>query len=179
MYRYLILALALTGCALPPSTFTRPADLYNPPAEYAYYYDALWADLFWRCTTPEGEGVRVEGYAVSSLRNNMAFFNFEVRLFALDAKGNILADRWTYGNTTGAVRLEPVSFAISVPAAGEEVRYDLYYRFESMDGGGQARGGHRRQQVRLVVFGAGMEVFGTIEDVCGERWRRKDMPLRS
>ena len=76
-----------------------------------------------------------------------------------------------------AVRLVPVSFAISVPAAGEEVRYELYYRFETTDG--RARGGHRRQQVRLVVFGAGMEVFGTIEDVCGERWRREDMPLRS
>ncbi len=179
MYRYLILALALTGCALPPSTFTRPADVYKPRAEFANYYDALYADFFWRCVTPEDGGVRVEGYAVTSLRSSMAFFNFEVRLFARDAKGDILADRWTYGDTIGAVRLVPVSFAISVPAAGEEVRYELYYRFETMDGGGQARGGHRRQQVRLVVFGAGMEVFGTIEDVCGERWRREDMPLRS
>ncbi len=179
MYRYVICALVLAGCASPPSTFRQPADVYNPPAEYAYYYDALYADFYRRCVTPERAGVRVEGYAVSSLRNNMAFFNFEVRLFALDAKGNILADRWTYGDTIGAVRLVPVSFAIAVPAAGAEVRYELYYRFETMDGGGQARRGHGGQQARLVVFGAGMEYFGTIQDVCGNRYRRKDMPHRS
>jgi hypothetical protein len=123
--------------------------------------------------------VRVEGYAVSSLRNNMAFFNFEVRLFALDAKGDVLADRWTYGDTIGAVRLVPVSFAISVPAAGDEIRYELHYRFESTDGSGAALRGHGGQQVRLVVFGAGVEYFGTIQDVCGDRWRRKDMPHQS
>ncbi|MFQ5803822.1 MAG: hypothetical protein ACE5JQ_13075 [Candidatus Methylomirabilales bacterium] len=179
MYRYVICALVLAGCALPQSTFSQPADLYNPPAKYANYYDALYADFFWRCVSPERGGVRVEGYAVSSLRNNMAFFNFEVRLFARDAKGDVLADRWTYGDTLGAVRLEPVSFAVSVQAAGEEVRYELYYRFETMDGGGQARGGGRGQQVQPVVFGAGMEYFGTIQDVCGDRWRRKDVPHQS
>jgi len=179
MYRYVICALLMAGCTLPPSTFRQPADVYNPPAEYAYYYDALYADFFWRCVTPERGGVRVEGYAISSLRNNMAFFNFEVRLFALDAKGNILADRWTYGDTIGAVRLVPVSFAIAVPAAGAEVRYELYYQFESNDGSGAALRGHGGQQVQLVGPGPGMLYFGTIEDVCGDRWRRKDMPHRS
>ena len=60
MYRYLILALALgvTACG-PKSTFRQPVDIYNPPAEYAYYYDALYADFFWRCVTPErGGGTR-------------------------------------------------------------------------------------------------------------------------
>jgi hypothetical protein len=179
MYRYVICALVLGGCALPLSTFRQPADVYNPPAEYAYYYDALYADFFWRCVTPERGGVRVEGYAVSSLRNNMAFFNFEVHLFALGAKGGVLAERWTYGDTIGAVRLVPVSFAIAVPTAGAEVRYELYYRFESTDGSGAALRGHGGQPVQLVVFGAGVEYFGTIEDVCGDRWRRKDMPHQS
>jgi hypothetical protein len=90
MHRFLIFALVLAGCASPPSTFTRPIDLYNPPAEYTYYYDALYADLFWRCVTPERGGVNIEGYAVTSLRSNMAIFNFEVRLTARDAKGNPL-----------------------------------------------------------------------------------------
>jgi hypothetical protein len=30
MYRYLIVALVLTGCASSGSTFTRPADVFNP-----------------------------------------------------------------------------------------------------------------------------------------------------
>ena len=67
----LIMALALAGCAATPRTFTRPANLYDP-AGYPFYYDALWADFFWRCPTPPEEGgVQVEGYAVSSMRSNM------------------------------------------------------------------------------------------------------------
>ncbi len=56
MHRFLILALILAGCASPPSTFRQPVDIYNPPAEYAYYYDALYADFFWRCVTPRARG---------------------------------------------------------------------------------------------------------------------------
>ena len=185
MYRYLILALALTGCALPPSTFTRPADLYNPPEEYAYYYDALYADFFWRCVTPERGGVRVEGYAVSSLRNNIAILDFEVRLFALDAKGNILGDRWTYGDRLSPSNLDPVPFAITVPAAADVVRYDLYYYFEVPEwhgnngGDGGAQGRPRIQRVRVVLASMGLDYFGTIEDVCGGRWQRKLLPPAS
>jgi hypothetical protein len=145
MHRFLIFALVLAGCASPPSTFTRPIDLYNPPAEYTYYYDALYADLFWRCVTPERGGVNIEGYAVTSLRSNMAIFNFEVRLTARDAKGNVLAQRWTYGDRLSPSNLDPVPFAIAVPAADGVSRYDLYYYFMS-DGngnGGSARGPHR------------------------------------
>ena len=35
MYRYLILALVLAGCAVPTSNFTRPAELYHP-GEYPW-----------------------------------------------------------------------------------------------------------------------------------------------
>ncbi|MEE9534425.1 MAG: hypothetical protein V3W06_08390 [Acidimicrobiia bacterium] len=175
------IALALTGCAVPSSTFTRPADLYNPPAEYPFYYDALWADLFWRCTTPEGGGVRVEGYAVSSTRSNTAVSNFEVQLLARDAEGNIVADRWTYGALLHASNVEPVPFAIAVPAAGGAVGYDLRYRFQAPDGGdmiGGAGPGHRRQEPRMVLAD-GLEIFGTIEDVCDAQYRRKSIPPQS
>jgi len=36
MYRYLILALVLAGCAMPTSNFTRPAELYHP-GEYPWF----------------------------------------------------------------------------------------------------------------------------------------------
>ncbi len=173
------IALALTGCAVPSGTFTRPADLYNPPAEYPFYYDALWADLFWRCTTPEGGGVRVEGYAVSSMRSNVDVSDFEVQLLARDAKGNIVADSWTYGDRLHASNVEPVPFAIAVPAAGDAVGHDLRYRFQTAENGNGNGGGtgHRRQEPRVVLVG--LEIFGTIEDVCDARYRRKDIPPQS
>lgn len=175
MYRYVILALALTGCALPPSTFTRPADLYHP-GDYHLSYDALYANLFWRCVTPGGGGLRVEGYAVTSMRSSMAILDFEVRLSARDAKGDMLAERWTYGDRINASNIEPIPFAISLPKAGEGARYDLFYQFVVPDGAGQARGGHRGQRVRLVGAGAGFDFFGTIHDVCGGQWRKKAAP---
>jgi hypothetical protein len=162
MYRYLILALVIAGCASPPSTFTRPADVYKPGAEYAYAYDALYAELFWRCVTPE-DRTTVRGYAVSSLRNAVGLVNFEVRLTARAAKGEKLAEGWSYGDRLNAAQSEPVPFAVSVPATGEGVRYDLYYQF--VVPGESGRGGH-----------SGMNDFGTIEDACGPRYRRKQVP---
>ena len=162
MHRLMILTLVIAGCASPPSTFTRPADVYKPPAEYANYYDALYADFFWRCVTPE-DRTTVRGYAVSSLRNAVGLVNFEVRLTARAAKGEKLAEGWTYGDRLNAAQSEPVPFAVSVPAAGEGVRYDLYYQF--VVPGESGRGGD-----------SGMNYFGTIEDACGPRYRRKQVP---
>ncbi len=163
MHRLMILALVIAGCASPPSTFRQPVDIYNPPAEYAYYYDALYADFFWHCVTPEDRTVRVGGYAVSSLRNAVGLVNFEVRLTARGAKGEKLAEGWTYGDRLNAAQSEPVPFAVSVPAADDMSRYDLYYQFVVPGEGG--RGGH-----------SGMNYFGTIEDACGPRYRRKQVP---
>ncbi len=177
MHRFLILALILAGCASPPSTFRQPVDIYNPPAEYAYSYDALYAELFWRCVTPEQGGLRIEGYAVTSLRNNMAILNLQVRLFARAAKGEVLAEGWSYGDRLSPSNLEPVPFAIAVPAAGDVARYDLYYSFVVPDGngGGSAQAPSRVQRVRITLA-AGLDYFGTIEDVCSVRWQRKVLP---
>jgi hypothetical protein len=162
MHRLMILALVIAGCASPPSTFTRPADIYNPSAEYAYAYDALYAELFWHCVTPEDRTI-VGGYAVSSLRNMVGLVNFEVRLTARAAKGEKLAEGWTYGDRLNATQSEPVPFAVSVPAGGEGVRYDLYYQF--VVPGESGRGGH-----------SGMNYFGMIEDACSAQWQRKVVP---
>ncbi len=179
MYRLMIVALVIAGCASAPSSFKQPADLYNPPAEYANYYDALYADFFWRCVTPEDRMLRVRGYAVSSLRNAVGLVNFEVRLTARAVKGEKLAEGWTYGDRLNAAQSEPVPFAVSVPAADDVSRYDLYYYFVVPDGngngGGSAQAPPRVQRVRIKLA-AGLDYFGTIEDVCGVRWQRKVLP---
>lgn len=161
MIRCLILglAVALTACGT-SSTFQRPANVTNPVA-YNYYYDALYADVFYRCTTPEAGGLGVDGYAISSASSGNAIENFQVRLFAKDAKGTTVADRWTYGDRLVADLQTPVPFRISVPAAGEGIRYDLYYNFDV-----------REERMRNPHF-------GTIEDVCGGRHRRKEVPPAS
>jgi len=170
MYRCLILVLILAGCA--PSPFTPPADIYHP-AEYPFYFDAVQADLFWRCTTPEGGGVRIEGYALSNLRSSTPIYDFQVRLFARDAQGKILADRWTYGDLSSAKRYEPIPFAISVPATGEGVHHDLFYWFQYPGGGnGGGRGAPRGPGIVLAQAGL-LPVSWTIQDVCDDRWRQK------
>ena len=158
----LIMALTLAGCAATSRTFTRPANLYDPP-EYPFYYDALWADFFWRCPTPEEDGVRVEGYAVSSTRSNMGILRFEVVLRARDAKGNIVVERWTYGDPLDADNITPIAFALAVPKAADAVGYDLFYWFQSRDGNGNGNGtSHRRSEPRVVRV-QGFGVFGTID----------------
>ena len=171
MYRCVMLILILAGCALPPSPFTPPADIYHP-AEYPFYFDAVQADLFWRCTTPEGGGVRIEGYALSSLRSSTPIYNFQVRLFARDAQGGILADRWTYGDLTIASRYEPIPFAISVPGTGEGVHYDLFYWFQYPGAGNGGRGAQRDPGIVLVQASL-LPVSWMIQDVCDDRWRQR------
>ena len=180
MRHFVTLALLLAGCASPAKTFKRPLDLYNPQADYVYSYDALYAELFWRCADHERGGVHVDGYAVTSLRNNMAIVNFQVRLFARDAKGNILAQGWAYGDDQSPSNLDPVPFAIAVPAADGTVRYDLYYNFEvaGEDGGDLTQVVPRVQKVRMVPA-AGFLYFGTVEDVCGVPWQREVVPPAS
>jgi hypothetical protein len=180
MYRCAILVLVLAGCATQqspfqqsPFTFTQPADIYRP-AEYPYYFDAVQADLFWRCATPEGGGVRVEGYALSDLRSNLPIYDFQVQLFARDAKGEILADRWTRGDRTIAARYEPIPFAISVPATGEGVHYDLFYWFQYPGGGGGDGGRGALRGPGIVHAQASLlPVSWTIQDVCDDKWRQR------
>lgn len=162
MYRYLVLILAviLGGCASSQEVGTRQSDIYNP-VNYPSHYDALAADLFWRCKTPDVGGVSVEGYAVASTRENLPIRDFEVTLYARDAKKTELAKRWTYGDRLSPSQFQPVPFTISVPAVAGTVRYDIYYAFEIPS---QVPG--QRTERR----------FGTVEDVCSERWRRKTEP---
>jgi hypothetical protein len=174
----LILIVGLTGCAAAPSTFTRPRDLYNPQ-EYPFYYDALWADLFWRCAPPAGGGVGVQGYAIASTRTNMAIFLFEVGLEARDGKGNILFERWSYGDPFDADNITPIAFALDVPKAAEAVGYNLRYRFQSADGGGDGDGTSQRRQAPRVVLVQGFAVFGTVVDVCSDQYRRQTTPSAS
>ena len=178
MYRSVIfiMALVLTGFAVSASTFVRPPDLYNPPMDYPFRYEALYTENFWRCNTPEGGGVRVEGYAVSSTQSSVSFWEFEVRLIARDATGKILADQWSYGNPIDADNITPVAFALSVPTAGEGIRYDLYYRLLVHDGGGAARGGHPGHAVVRLVRSEGLYDSGTIHDVCSDQYLRKAVP---
>jgi hypothetical protein len=128
--------------------------------EYPSYYDALSADLFWRCMTPEVGGVMVVGYAVASTRENLPIHNFAVTLYARDAKGNELARRWTRGDRVSASQIQPVPFTISVPAAEGVAGHDLFYALQV------PVGGRRRSERRS----------GRVEDVCGDRWQRKATP---
>jgi hypothetical protein len=181
MRRYLMvtMALVLAGWPAPARTFQRPLDLYNPPAEFTHYHNAQHADLFWRCGDDERGDKHVEGYAVTSMRNNMAIINFQVRLFARDAKGNTLAEDWAYGHRRSPSNLEPVPFAISVRAVDKVARYDLHYSFMLPGGDGGASLGNPGVQTARLRLASRAPWFGTVEDVCGARWLRRSAPAQS
>ncbi|MFQ5961803.1 MAG: hypothetical protein ACE5MG_10425 [Candidatus Methylomirabilales bacterium] len=153
MKRTLILALVLTTWSLTPSAFAQAADVYDP-ANYPFYYNALYADLFWRCKTPDVGGVGIEGYAMASRGETIR--QFEVRLIARDAKGKKLADRSAYGESIHTRQFKPVPFQIAVPPGGEKIRHDLLYSFEVPNEAPDSQ--HQ---------------FRSVENACGEKWRRK------
>jgi hypothetical protein len=162
MYRYLIialaLALALTACG-PKSTFKQPANLLSPsPAEYPFHYGSPYIDMFWHCMSPEGGGISIAGYVMTSTNQNLPPQNFSVILKAFNAKGQKLTERFTYGDNLSPGQFQPVPLGVSLPAVSGVARYDLYYSFVVVDG---------REK---------LQQFGTVNDVCGGRYRRKEVP---
>jgi hypothetical protein len=153
MYRVLLLALLLAGCG---GTFQRPANLYNPSMErFPFHYGTPYVDLFWRCMTPEaGGGISVDGYTATSTNQGEPPQNFGVTLKAFDADGQKLTERFAWGDDLAPGAYDPVPFEVAIPAVSGVARYDLYYSFYVVDG---------RQRLAQ---------FGTVEDVCGARWRR-------
>ena len=160
MYRSLIfsLALFLTACG-PKSTFKRPADIYNPnPTAYPFHYGSPYVDIYWRCTTPEAGGLSVGGYTATSDNQNLPPQNFSVILKAFNAKGEKLTQRFVYGDSLNPDQFDPVPFEVSLPAVAGAAKYDLYYDFFVRDGRDK------------------LQQFGTVNDVCGGRYRRKEVP---
>ena len=162
MSRFLILALALALTACAKSTFQRPGDLFNPSAEaYPFHYGSPYIDMFYRCTTPEVGGVSINGYTATSMNQNLPPQNFSVILKAFNAKGQKLTERFAYGDDLAPDQFDPVPFEVSLQAVEGVARYDLYYSFVVRD---------ERMKTQQ---------FGTVQDVCGNRWRRKEMPPAS
>ena len=164
MYRTLIaaLTLALTACGA-KSTFQRPGDIFNPSATaYPFHYGSPYIDMFYRCTTPAGGGISIDGYTVTSPNQNLPPQNFQVTLSAWDAEGHKLTQHFTYGDDLAPDQFDPVPFEISLPAVAGAVEYDLYYDFYVAD-----RGSGK------------LEEFGTVKNVCGGEYRRKAEPAGS
>lgn len=154
MYRVLILALLLAGCG---ATFQQPANLYNPSMErFPFVYSTPYVDLFWRCVTPEaGGGISVDGYTATSTNQQLPPQNFGITLKAFDADGQKLTERFSWGDDLAPDAFNPVPFEVAIPPVSGVARYDLYYSFYVTDG---------REKLTQ---------FGTVEDACGARWRRK------
>ncbi|MFQ5947028.1 MAG: hypothetical protein ACE5NC_12415 [Anaerolineae bacterium] len=157
MWRYVILIMALVaaGCAS-GGDFKRPANLYNPSLErFPFHYGTPYIDMFWRCTTPEAGGVGVDGYTATSTNQDEPPQNFGLTLQAFNADGQKLTERFAWGWDLIPDQFDPVPFQVAVPAAAGAVRYDFYYSFYVKDGLSK------------------LSQFGTVKDVCGQRWRRK------
>ncbi len=157
MWRSVVVMLLLVaaGCAS-SGEFKRPANLYDPEmARFPFHYGTPYVDLFWRCTTPADGGGGADGYAVASTNVNLAPQNFGVTLQGFNADEQKVIERFAWGWNLIPGQVDPVPFQVAVPAAAGVVRYDFYYSFYVQEG--------RQKQPQ----------FGTVQDVCGERWRRK------
>ena len=152
-----VLTLVLTACGS-PTTHTRPG-IYGPiPAPYPSHYSSPYIDMFWRCETPAGGGVRIDGYVATSLNQDLPPQSFQVTLSARDAKGKKLTEGFAYADNLSPDQFTPVPFEISLPGVTGAVAYELYYSFHVID--------ERKQ----------LQQFGTVKDVCGARWLRGSPP---
>lgn len=168
-----VLAATLLGCTAlgaPQGSGARPSPY--PPSVYSHRAGTSEVVLYWDCSRPASGLLRVGGIAHSP------YFS-DVRALEFDLVGVNDHDR-IVSETSGAARdfilgLNQLSpFELELRLAGDEVRFDFFYRYRS------------RENLRSVASGppriprlfAQATVQFLVRDACSETQHRIPKPTR-
>ncbi len=128
----LLLGVSLAGCVWHPDSQAGDVALTAyPPAGAAHRVASPAIELFWSCSRPDTNTVRVEGWAINR------WYTMEVRDLRLELVG-VGADSGNSSAQAVAAMLSPMRsapFLLDITAAGSETRFDLYYEYRFQEPG--------------------------------------------
>ncbi len=164
-------ALSLSACAggYQSTQFLSSALKVDPTAGFTNRVSSNQVVLYWNCTRPEPDILRVEGVAHNPWSSQA------IRFLELDLVGVDDRDRQVSATSAAlpAILLwtnEVSAFRLDLKTAETETRFDLYYQYRFNDGGsrmfaGSPGAGPRRLAQQLRRF--------LVRDVCSETQHRR------
>jgi hypothetical protein len=145
----LLLGIGLSACA-GEGSFSFPAvtpPAPYPPPGYAHRVDTPQVGLFYNCVNAEPSVLRLEGLAFNMWNSQpLRFFEFE--LAGVDASERTVSEAEAEGRDMQLFTGQSTSFQMELRPTGKEVRYDMYYQYQFMDGD------HKDLIVGPIVAGA-------------------------
>lgn len=130
----LLLGVGLWACAQDGSLrFPAAIPAAYPPPGYAHRVETPQIGLFYNCTTPEPGVLRLEGMAFN-VWNMQPVRYLELALEGVDAGDHSVSEAGGEGRDYQILTGQSTSFQVDLRPAGSEVRYDLYYQYQFLDG---------------------------------------------
>jgi hypothetical protein len=130
----LLLGAGLWACAEDGSLrIQAAAPVPYPPPGYAHRVDTPQIGLFYNCTNPEPGVLRLDGLAFN-IWNMQPVRYLELALDGVDAKDHSVSEAGGEGRDYQILTGQSTSFQVDLRPAGSEVRYDLYYQYQFLDG---------------------------------------------
>jgi len=163
-----MLAVSLTACtslgAQQASDSLRPV---YPPAAFSHRVGTMQVLLYWNCLRPEPGVLRLEGVIQSAYASEVRYPEFD--LVGLDANERVVSE--AEGATQDLViRTNQISpFQLNLRTVGSEVRFDLFYQYQSRENRRSLLAGTPVVGARLIAP-AGTRFL--VRDVCSETQHR-------
>jgi hypothetical protein len=99
-----------------------------PPPGYAHHVGSHALELFWNCTRPEPNVLRMDGVAANPFSGaDVLFLKFE--LAGVDAQGREVSSAHFESPNIQIWMDESAAFRLDLPTTGQEVRVDLFYEY--------------------------------------------------
>ncbi len=118
----LLAVLSLSACA------SDPGNVVYPPPGAAHRVGSPGLELFWRCSQPEPQVLRVEGWAINrGFVGEVRDLRFE--LVGVAATGGTAVPAVTSATVARLGLMRSVPFVLDVRTQGTEERFDLYYEY--------------------------------------------------
>ena len=129
MNRFALLALAgLAASACAPGTgYQSSAPPVYPPAVFAHRVATSDVEIYWNCSHPEPELVRVNGVAKNTGGREVRFL--ELQLVAVSAEERHILKAATAVPDIVLHTNQVSPFQLDLRTMGREVRYDLFYQY--------------------------------------------------
>ena len=130
----LLLTVGLWACAEDGSLrFRAETPTPYPPPGYVHRLDTPQIGLFYNCTNPEPGMLRLEGLAFN-VWNMQPLRYLEFALDGVDAGDHSVSEAGAEGRDYQILTGQSTPFRVDLQPTGTEVRYDLYYQYQFLDG---------------------------------------------
>ncbi len=123
-----VAALGLVGCAAGAGVGSAVPSGAAQPAGYAHRASTSDVVLYWNCTRPEPEVLRLGGIAQSPWEAEpIGSLRFE--LVGVDAKGHTISEARAEADENQLGTNQSTPFRLALPTSGREVRFDLFVQY--------------------------------------------------